>query len=157
MCIVQSFWLFNINSLTTVNYFYLLVKIHSLYHYFLPGHLVKAKCAQKCTTFKRRHWIIISSRGQILWWQDATLFVYFSYFIRMHRFTRSQFIQYIYPSPFAEASYRSCLFNSSTIPLPASYLISCIEEYVDFIQIHLEIFPYFKGKSHEMWRVRLFF
>ncbi len=50
-----------------------------------------------------------------VWWHDATLFVYFSYFITyIHTFT---FIQYIYPSPFAEASlhfFIACLLSWGT-------------------------------------------
>jgi hypothetical protein len=36
-----------------------------------------------------------------VWWQDATLFVYFDFFCNIHTFIQSQ---YIHPSPFAEAS-----------------------------------------------------
>ncbi len=39
-----------------------------------------------------------------VWWQDATLFVYFSYFYNIHAFISITFIHYIYPSSFAEAS-----------------------------------------------------
>ncbi len=67
-----------------------------------------------------------SERGEVfftslkVWWQDATLFVYFSYFIT---FIQSiTFIQYIYPSPVAEASLHfliACLLSRETPPCGA--------------------------------------
>ncbi len=58
-----------------------------------------------------------------VWWQDATLFVYFSYFYNIHTFIHSiTFIQYIYPSPFAETSLHfliACLLSGETPPCGA--------------------------------------
>ncbi len=55
-----------------------------------------------------------------VWWQDATLFVYFSYFITyLHSIT---FIQYIYPSPFAEASlhfFIACMLGKHLPVVPS--------------------------------------
>jgi hypothetical protein len=56
-----------------------------------------------------------------VWWQDATLFVYFSYFITyIHSIT---FIHYIYPSPFAEASLHfliACKLSGKNLPVVPS-------------------------------------
>ncbi len=56
-----------------------------------------------------------------VWWHDVTLFVYFSYFITyIHSIT---FIQYIYPSPFAEASlhfFIACLLSGEYLPVVPS-------------------------------------
>jgi hypothetical protein len=59
-----------------------------------------------------------------VWWHDATLFVYFSYlFYYIHKFIHSiTFIQYIYPSPFVEASLHfliACLLSGETPPCGA--------------------------------------
>jgi hypothetical protein len=59
-----------------------------------------------------------------VWWQDATLFVYFSYFITyLHSFIHSiTFIKYIYPFSFSEASLHfliACLLSGETPPCGA--------------------------------------
>jgi hypothetical protein len=66
---------------------------------------------------------IVGGWGQVLkvWWQDATLFVYFSYFITyIHSIT---FIQYIYPTSFAEASlhlFIACKLSGKNLPVVSS-------------------------------------
>jgi hypothetical protein len=49
-----------------------------------------------------------------VWWQDAILFVYFSYFITyIHSSDHIHTILYIYPPPFAEASLHLLIALSS--------------------------------------------
>jgi hypothetical protein len=55
-----------------------------------------------------------------VWWQDATLFVYFSYILYIHKFIQSQFI---HPSPFAEASlhfFIACMLSGEDLPVVPS-------------------------------------
>jgi hypothetical protein len=67
--------------------------------------------------YMRKGFLIFEEMRKYLkvWWQDATLFVYFSYFnifYSIHTFIHSiTFIQYMYPSPFAGASHLSPLAN----------------------------------------------
>jgi hypothetical protein len=59
-----------------------------------------------------------------VWWQDATLFVYFSYFITYSTYIHSiTFIQYIYLSPFAEVSlhlFIACMLSGKILPVVPS-------------------------------------
>jgi hypothetical protein len=55
----------------------------------------------------------------MVWWQDATPFVYFLFYNR-HSFIQSQ---YIHPSPFAEASLHiliACVLSGENFPVVPS-------------------------------------
>ncbi len=84
-----------------------------------------------------------------VWWHDATLFVYFSYFFitYIHSFIHSiTFIQYIYPSPFAEASLHfliACLLSGETPPCGAE---ARIELKPALQQVGTQTLPY--GTDH---------
>jgi hypothetical protein len=60
-----------------------------------------------------------------IWWHDATLFVYFSYFYNIHLYN------HIHPSPFAEASLHfliACMLSGKDLPEPGIELGPALQQ-----------------------------